>query len=164
MLRQPLYGLALGYEDFGRSGLFAQRLGSTSAVRMLARASQRSSRSSKPAGGSKSLFATTSAQSCQGWATFQLTESPNSLPPPGRPETNRPKDQIHGRALRLSRRWHSCAEGVPWVLKRIIRNALAERSMQEKSISMKSSQSETTGDQAVRVRTLPLRGARILEF
>jgi hypothetical protein len=32
------------------------------------------------------------------------------------------------------------------VLKRIVRNALAERSIQEKSISMKLSQPETTGD------------------
>ena len=54
-----------------------------------ARTWQPSSRSSKPVGDSKSFFATTSAQSCQGWATFQLTESPNSRPPPGRPETNR---------------------------------------------------------------------------
>jgi hypothetical protein len=37
----------------------------------------------------KSLFATTSAQSCQDWATFQLTESPNSRQPRGRLETNR---------------------------------------------------------------------------
>src|ERR1700683_4953562 len=34
----------------------------------------------------------------------------------------------------------------PWVWKRIIRNALAERSRQEKSIRIKLSQPETTGD------------------
>jgi len=37
-------------------------------------------------------------------------------------------------------------EGVPWVLKRIIPHALAKRSMQEKSISMRSAHSETIGD------------------
>ena len=58
--------------------------GSTSAVRMPARAWQPSSRLSKPAGDSKSLFATISAQYCQAWATFQLAESANSRLPPGR--------------------------------------------------------------------------------
>src|SRR5271165_3540336 len=62
---------------------------SQTVARKLDRSLQPSSRSSKPAGDSKSLFATTSAQSCQGWATFQSTESPNSRPPPGRPATNR---------------------------------------------------------------------------
>jgi hypothetical protein len=63
-LQHPVLELSNNLAENAMRPVALGRIGSTSAVRTLARAWQPSSRSSKPAGDSKSLFATTSAQSC----------------------------------------------------------------------------------------------------
>jgi hypothetical protein len=45
---------------------------------------------SQPVGGLRSPSVTIWARSYPGWVIFQSVESPNSRPPPGQPETDRP--------------------------------------------------------------------------
>ena len=74
-------------ENAIRPVALGRRNGSTSVARMRARVWQPSCRSWKPAGALKSRFETTSAQSSQGYPTFQSTGSRNSRPLPGPPKT-----------------------------------------------------------------------------
>jgi hypothetical protein len=72
----------------------------TSEARKLARASQPSSRSSKPADDSKSRFATIIARSCRAWQTPRSIESLHLPVAPGRLEIN---PRIHPTGLPCSR-------------------------------------------------------------